>query len=106
MMDQEEDAPSRLVEDKEEIPKNPRDNGSNSQPSGSTPLEDDPQQPQPRRSNCGNVPCCRFEIGGEVFMVASQDDDEPRHVQEALSSSVSDKWMKAMNAEMKSMRTN
>ena len=39
-------------------------------------------------------------------MISSQDDDEPKTVQEALSSSVSDKWMKAMNAEMKSMRTN
>ena len=30
MMDQEVDAPSRLVEDKEEIPRTPRDSGSNS----------------------------------------------------------------------------
>ena len=39
-------------------------------------------------------------------MIASQDDDEPKIVQEALSSSVSDEWMKAMNDEMESMRTN
>ena len=39
-------------------------------------------------------------------MIASQDDNEPRTVQEALSSSVSDEWMKAINDEMKSMRTN
>ena len=51
MMDQEVGAPSRLVKDKEEIPETPRDSGSNSQPSGSTPLEVDPQQPQPHRSN-------------------------------------------------------
>ena len=42
MMDQEVGAPNRLVEDKEEIPKTPRDSGSDSQPSGSTPLEVDP----------------------------------------------------------------
>ena len=36
-------------------------------------------------------------------MIASQDDDEPKTVQEVLSS---DKWMKAMNDEMDSMRTN
>ena len=39
-------------------------------------------------------------------MIASQDDDEPKTVQEALLSSVSDEWMKAMNDEMESMRTN
>ena len=39
-------------------------------------------------------------------MVSSQDDEEPRTVQEALSSSASDKWMKAMDDEMESMRTN
>ena len=39
-------------------------------------------------------------------MIASQDDNEPKTLQEALSSSVSDEWMKAMNDEMESMRTN
>ena len=40
-------------------------------------------------------------------MIASQDDDdEPKTVQEALSSFVSDEWMKAMNDEMESKRTN
>ena len=39
-------------------------------------------------------------------MIASQDNDEPKTVQEALSSFVSDEWMKAMNDKMKSMRTN
>ena len=39
-------------------------------------------------------------------MIASQDDDEPRTVQEGFSSFVSDEWMKAMNDEMESMRTN
>ena len=43
MMDQEVGAPSRLVEDKEEIPETPKDSGSDLQPSGSTPLEVDPQ---------------------------------------------------------------
>ena len=71
MMDQEVGAPSRLVEDKEKIPETPRDSGSDSQPSGSTPLEVDPQQPQPCRSNRGNVPCRCFEIEGEAFIIAS-----------------------------------
>ena len=106
MMDQKGGVPSRLVENKEEIPETPRDSGSDSQQSESIPLEVYPQQPQPRRRNCGNVPCHRFEIKREAFMIASQYDDEPRIVQEALSSSVSDEWMKAMNDEMKSIRTN
>ena len=41
MTDQEVAAPSRVVEDKEEIPETPRDSGSDLQPSGSTPLEVD-----------------------------------------------------------------
>ena len=46
MKDQEGGTPSRLVEDKEEIPETPKDSRSDSQLSGSTPLEVDPQQPQ------------------------------------------------------------
>ena len=77
-MDQDVGTPSRLIEDKEEIPETPKDSGSDSQPSGSTPLEVDPQQPQPHRSNRGNIPRCRFEIEGDAFMIASQDDDQPK----------------------------
>ena len=106
MMDQEGGTPSRLVEDKEEIPETPRDSGRNLKPSGSTPLEVDSQQPQQHRSNRGNAPRRRFEIKGKTFMIASQDNDEPKTVQEALSSFVSDEWMKAMNNEMESIRTN
>ena len=39
-------------------------------------------------------------------MIASQDDDEPKTVQEAPSSSISNVWMEVMNDEMESMRTN
>ena len=106
MMDQEGGAPSGLIEDKEEILETPRDSRSDSQPSGSTPLEADPQQLQPHESNQGNVPRCHFEIEGKVFMITSWDDDESKTVQEALSSFVSDEWMKEMNDEMESMRTN
>ena len=106
MIDQEVGALSRLVEAKKEIFETPRDSGSDAQRSGSTPLEVDPQQPQQHRSNRGDVPRRRFEIKGEAFMIASQDDDEPRTMQKALPSSISDEWMKAMNDEMESMRTN
>ena len=39
-------------------------------------------------------------------MIASQDDDEPKTMQEALLSSISDEWVKVMNDKMESMRTN
>ena len=39
-------------------------------------------------------------------MIASQDDDKPKNMKRTLSSSVNDEWMKAMNDEMESMRTN
>jgi hypothetical protein len=97
---------SNLVENQEEIPETPRDSGSDLQPSGSALLEEDSQQPQPHRSKHGSVSRRSFEIEGEAFMVSSQDDEEPRTVQKALSSSASDKWMKAMDDEMESMRTN
>jgi hypothetical protein len=106
MIDPNEGGPSSLVENQEEILETPRDSGSDLQLSGSAPLEENLQQPQPCRSKRGSVPRCRFEIEGEAFMVSSQDDEEPRTVQEALSSSANDEWMKAMDDEMESMRTN
>jgi hypothetical protein len=39
-------------------------------------------------------------------MIALHDDDEPRTVQKALSSSMKDEWIKAMNDEIGSMKTN
>ncbi|XP_042954748.1 receptor-like protein 2 [Carya illinoinensis] len=39
-------------------------------------------------------------------MVASHDDDELRIIHEALSSSTKDEWMKALNNEIESMKTN
>uniref|UniRef100_A0A2N9HL28 CCHC-type domain-containing protein n=1 Tax=Fagus sylvatica TaxID=28930 RepID=A0A2N9HL28_FAGSY len=52
MMDPNEGCPCSLVENQEEIPETPRDSGNDLQPSGSAPLEEDSQQPQPRRSKC------------------------------------------------------
>ena len=39
-------------------------------------------------------------------MIPSQDDDEPKTVQEAPLSSITNEWMEVMNDEMESMRTN
>jgi hypothetical protein len=104
-LDQEEGALS-LVENKEEIPQTLRDSGGDLPPSGSISLVNDSQQPQSRKSKRGNLPRCRFEIEGEAYMIAPHDDDEPRTVQEAFSSSAKDEWIKAMNDEIEPMKTN
>jgi hypothetical protein len=106
LMDQEGDTPCSLVENEEEISQSPKDNGSDLPPSGSTPLEKDSQEPQLRRSEHGKIPRRHFEIEGDVFMVAPQDDDEPRSYHKAIASPTSNEWMKAMNEEIESMRTN
>jgi hypothetical protein len=98
-------APSSLVENEEEISQSSRDSGSDLLPNGSTPLEDDSQEPQLRRSEHEKIPRRYFEIEREVFMVALYDGDEPRSYHEAVSSLSSNEWMKAMNEEIKSMRT-
>ena len=106
VVEQEVNTLSSLVENEvAQIPQAPRDSGSNLPSSGIKPLEVDSQEPQLRRSNRGNIPRRRFDIEGEAFMVAPHDDDEPRTVQKALLSSAKDEWMKAMNDEMESMRT-
>ena len=103
---QEEGALSGLVENEKEIPQTLRDSGSDLPPSGSISLVKDSQQPQLRRSKRGNLPRRRFEIEGEAYMIAPHDDDEPTTVQEALSSSAKDVWIKAMNDEIELMKTN
>jgi hypothetical protein len=60
IMDPNEGAPSSLVENQEEILETPRDSGRDLQPSESASLEEDSQQPQPRRSKRGNVPRRHF----------------------------------------------
>jgi hypothetical protein len=84
----------------------PRDSRINLPLDGSLPLEKDYHQPQLRRSKHANVPCHRFEIEGEAFMVSSQDNYELKIVQEVLSSSTKSKWIKAMNVEMELLRAN
>ena len=49
------------------------------------PMEQDPEQSQPRRSNRERISCHRFEIKGEAFMI-SHDEEEPKTIQQALSS--------------------
>ena len=69
------------------------------------PMEQDQEQSQPRRSNHERIPCHRFEIEGEDFMIA-RDEEEPKTIQQALSSSKSKEWFEAMKEEMNLMKSN
>ena len=68
-------------------------------------MEQDHEQSQPRHSNHEKVPYYRFEIEGEAFMIA-HDEEEPKTIQEALSGPISKEWIKAMEDEMNSMKYN
>ena len=52
------------------------------------------------------IPCRRFEIEGEAFMIAPHDDEEPKNANEALSGPKAKEWIKAMEEEMESMNAN
>ena len=66
----------------------------------STLMEHDHEKSQPRQRTRERIPCYRFEIKGEAFMIVPYDDEEPKAVNEALSSP------KAMEEEMESLKTN
>ena len=76
-----------------------------SHPSGSKTI-DKPIESQIRHSNRGFVPKRYFPIDRETFMIAMQDDEEPKSVNEALTCSAKEKWLKVIEEEMKSMRSN
>ena len=63
-------------------------------------MEQDHEQSQPRRSIREPIPRHWFEIEGETFMIAPQDDEEPKTFIHALSSSKVREWIKPMEEEM------
>jgi hypothetical protein len=69
-------------------------------------MEQDHEQSQPRRSIHEPIPRRRFEIEGEAFMIAPQDDEEPKTFNHALSGPKASEWIKAMEEEMESMKIN
>ena len=69
------------------------------------PMEQDHEQSQPRHSNREKIPRHRFEIEGEAFMIA-HDEKEPKTIQEALSGPTCKEWIKVMEEEMNSMKSN
>jgi transposase InsO family protein len=70
--------------------------GSNQGIDESTPL---------RRTSRKSIPRRRFDIEGEAFIV-TPDYEEPRNVNEALSCYAKEEWIKAMEEEMESMKSN
>ena len=68
-------------------------------------MEQDHEQSQPRNSNCERIPCRRFEIEGEAFMIA-HDEKEPKTIQHALSGPKAKEWFEAMKEEMNSIKSN
>jgi len=80
-----------------------------SHPSGSKSVDDaEPSsaQSQIRHSNRARVPKRHFPIENESYMIVMQDEEEPRNIREALTCPAKEKWMKAMEEEMESMRSN
>ena len=76
-----------------------------SHPSGSKTI-DKPIESQIRRINHGFVPKRYFPIDRETLIITMQDDKEPKSVNEALTCSAKEKWLKATEEEMESMRSN
>ena len=68
-------------------------------------MEQDHEQSQPRRSNRERIPCRRFEIKGEAFMIA-HDEEEPKTVQQALYGLNSKEWFEVMKEEMNLRESN
>ena len=69
------------------------------------PMEQDHEQSQPRSRNHERIPCRRFEIKGEAFMIA-HDEEEPKTIQQALSGHNSKEWFEVMKEEMNTMESN
>ena len=56
--------------------------------------------------NCQPIPHRQFEIEWEAFIVTPQDEEEPKNIKEALNCLTKEKWKKAMEEDMESMKTN
>jgi hypothetical protein len=80
-----------------------------SHPSGRK-LADDAEpssaQSQIRHSNRVRVPKRHFPIENESYMIIMQDEEEPNNIREALTCPAKERWMKAMEEEIESMRSN
>ena len=96
---------SHLIEDLKET-LNPSGNSGSEILSISTLMEQDYEQSQPHKSIREPIPCHRFEIEKEAFIIAPQDDEELKTFSHALSDSKVREWIKDMEEKIKSMKTN
>jgi hypothetical protein len=99
------DATRHSIKDVDETFNPPKNSGSDIL-SIPTLMEQDHEQSQPRRSIRELIPRRRFETEGEAFMIAPQDDEEPKTFSHALSGPKAREWIKAMKEEMESMKIN
>ena len=83
---------SHLIEDLNETSNPPSNSGSDIL-SIPTLMEQDHEQSQPRRSIREPIPRRRFEIEGEMFMIASQDNEEPQTLSDDLSGHKAKEWI-------------
>jgi hypothetical protein len=63
-------------------------------------------QSQIRHNNRARVPKRHFPIENESYMIVMQDEEEPRNIREALICPIKEKWIKVMEEEMESIRSN
>ena len=69
------------------------------------PMEQDHEQSQSQRSSREGIPRRCFEIEGEAFMIA-HDEEEPKTIHQALSVPNAKNWFQDMEEEMNSMKSN
>ena len=105
MEDPDNGAPSHSVEGLKET-LNPFENSESAYMPDPTLMEQDHEQSQPRQSTHKRIPLGRFEIERETFMIASHDDEESKTVNETLFGLKVKEWIKVMEEEMESMKTN
>ena len=105
MEDQDNGVPSYSVEGLKET-LNLFENSESDFVTDPTFVEQDHEKSQPRQSTRERIPYRRVEIEREAFMIALHDDEEPKNVNEALSGPKAKEWIKAMEEEMESMKTN
>ena len=67
-------------------------------------MEQDHKKYEPRCSNCERIPYLRFEIEGEAFMIA-HDEEGPKTIQQAPFCPNAKKWFEAIEEEMNSIKS-
>ena len=100
-MDDQDDLfiPSQMGDIFENVLRSPDPSRNETDESGLVPLDH-----QPRRNSWDQVPHWGFDIDGKALMTILQDNDEPNTIEEVLSSPNKDKWINALEDEIKSMR--